>query len=43
VGHVARIGENRNTYKNLVGKAAGKRPPGRRRRSWEDNISMDLE
>jgi hypothetical protein len=33
-GHVARIGERRNTYRVLVGKPEGKRPMGRSRRRW---------
>jgi hypothetical protein len=41
-GHVARMGEKRNLYKLLVGKPEGKRPLGRRRRRWIDNIKMDL-
>ncbi|KAJ4429835.1 hypothetical protein ANN_22039 [Periplaneta americana] len=41
-GHVARMGESRNAYKVLVGRAEGKRPLGRPRRRWEDNIKMDL-
>jgi hypothetical protein len=41
-GHVARMGEKRNTYKILVGKPEGKRPFGRPRRRWVDNIKMDL-
>jgi hypothetical protein len=40
--HVARIGENRNAYKILVGMAEGKRPLGRPRRRWVYNIKMDL-
>jgi hypothetical protein len=32
----------RNAYKMLVGKPGGKRPLGRRRRRWEDNIKMDV-
>jgi hypothetical protein len=40
-GHVARIGEN-NAYRILVGKPEGKRPLGRPRRKWVDNIKMDL-
>jgi hypothetical protein len=40
--HVARIGEKRNSYKLLVGKPEGKRPLGRPRRRWVDNIRMDL-
>jgi hypothetical protein len=42
VGHVARMGEGRGVYRVLVGKPEGKRPPGRPRRRWEDNIKMDL-
>jgi hypothetical protein len=41
-GHVARMGEKGNIYRNLVGKPEGKRPVGRHRRRWEDNIKMDL-
>jgi hypothetical protein len=41
-GHVARMGEKRNVYRLLVGKAKGKRPLGRPRRGWIDNIKMDL-
>jgi hypothetical protein len=41
-GHVARIGETRNAYRILVGKPEGKRPVGRPRRRWVDNIEMDL-
>jgi len=40
--HVARMGERRGVYKVLVGKPEGKRPFGRPRRGWEDNIKMDL-
>jgi hypothetical protein len=39
---VARIGEKRNVYRILVGKPEGKRPLGRRRRGWMDNIKMDI-
>jgi hypothetical protein len=39
---VARMGEERNVYKVLVGKPEGKRPLGRPRRRWEDGIRMDL-
>jgi hypothetical protein len=35
-------GENRNVYRLLVGKPEGKRPLGRPRRMWIDNIKMDL-
>jgi hypothetical protein len=41
-GHVARIGEKKNVYILLVGKPEGKRPLGRPRRRWMDNIKMDL-
>ncbi|KAJ4439386.1 hypothetical protein ANN_07508 [Periplaneta americana] len=41
-GHVARMGKSRNAYRVLVGRPAGKRPLGRPRRRWEDNIKMDL-
>jgi hypothetical protein len=40
--HVARKGEKRNAYRFLVGKPEGKRPLGRPRRRWVDNIRMDL-
>jgi len=42
-GHVARMGEKRGIYRVLVGKPEGKRPLGRPRRRWEDNIKMDLQ
>ncbi|KAJ4431417.1 hypothetical protein ANN_20014 [Periplaneta americana] len=42
VGHVARMGESRNAYRVLVGRPEGKKPLGRPRRRWEDNIKMDL-
>ena len=41
--HVARMEESRSAFKNLTGKPTGKRPLGRPRRRWEDNIRMDLE
>jgi hypothetical protein len=41
-GHVARLGEKRNMYRLLVGKPEGKRPLGRLRRRWMDNIKMRL-
>jgi hypothetical protein len=41
-GHVARMGEGRGVYKVFVGRPEGKRPLGRPRRRWEDNIKMDL-
>ena len=42
-GHVARMGEERGAHRVLVGKPWGKRPLGRPRRRWEDNIKMDLQ
>jgi len=42
-GHVARMGEERGAYRFLVGKPEGKRPLGRPRRRWVDNIRMDLQ
>jgi hypothetical protein len=39
---VARIGENRNVYRLLVGKPEGKRPLGRPRCRWINNIKMDI-
>jgi hypothetical protein len=41
-GHVARVGERRGIYRVLVGTLEGKRPLGRPRYRWEDNIKMDL-
>jgi hypothetical protein len=41
-GQVARMGERSGVYRVLVGKHDGKRPLGRTRRRWEDNINMDL-
>jgi hypothetical protein len=41
-GHVVRMGEKRNAYWLLVGKPEGRRPLGRPRRRWVDNIRMDL-
>jgi hypothetical protein len=37
------MGERRGVYRILVGKLEGKRPPGRPRRRWEDNIKMGLQ
>ena len=42
-GHVARTGQGRGLHRVLVGKPEGKRPLGRPRRRWEDNIKMDLQ
>jgi hypothetical protein len=41
-GHVARMGEVRGAYNILVKRPEGRRPLGRPRRRWEDNIKMDL-
>jgi hypothetical protein len=41
-GHIARMGQTRNAYGILVGKPDVKRPFGRRRCSWVDNIKIDL-
>jgi hypothetical protein len=41
-GHAARMGEKWSVYRLLVGKPEGKRPLGRPRRRWVDNIRMDL-
>jgi hypothetical protein len=41
-GHVARMGEERGVHRVWVGKPEGKRPLGRPRRRWEDNIKMDV-
>jgi len=42
-GHVARMCEESGAYRVLVGKLEGKRPLGRPRRRWADNIRMDLQ
>ena len=42
-GHVARMGEGRGVHRVLVGKPEGKRPLGKPRRRWEDNVTMDLQ
>jgi hypothetical protein len=39
---VARMGEKRNVYRLLVGEPEGKRPLGRSRRRWIDNIKLDI-
>jgi hypothetical protein len=41
-GHVAHMGEERGSYRVLVGKPEGRRPLGKPRRRWVDNIRMDL-
>jgi hypothetical protein len=42
VGHVTRMGIEKEVYMLLMGKPEGRRPLGRPRRGWLDNISMDL-
>ena len=42
-GHVVRMGEERGVYRFLVGKPEGRRPLGRPRHRWVDNIMMDLQ
>jgi hypothetical protein len=42
-GHVARMGEGRGAYRILVGRPGGRRPLGRPRLRWEDNIKMDIQ
>ena len=42
-GHVARMGGEKGVYRVLVGKPEGRRPLGRPRHRWVDNISMDLQ
>jgi len=42
-GHVARMGEGIVVYRVLMGKPEGKRPMGRPKRRWENNIKMDLQ
>ena len=42
-GHVAHMGEESGVYRVLVGKPGGKRPLGRPRHTWVDNITMDLQ
>ena len=42
-GHIESMGERRVVYRVLVGKPEGKRPLGRPRRRWEDNIKLNLQ
>ena len=42
-GHVARMGKSGGVYRGLLGKPEGKKPLGRHRHRWEDNIKMDLQ
>jgi len=37
------MGDSKGAYRNLLGRPEGKRPLGRHRRGWEDNIKMDLQ
>jgi hypothetical protein len=41
-GYIARVGERRYAYKDLVGRPEGRKPLGRARGRWEDNIKMHL-
>ena len=43
MGYAAHMGERKGVYRVLVGKPEGKRPLGRPRHRWEDNIQMDLQ
>jgi len=42
-GHVTRMGEERVVYRVFLGKPEGRRPMGRPRRRWVENIKMDLQ
>ena len=42
-GHVVRMGEGRGVHRVLVGKPEGKKPLGRPRHSWEENVKMELQ
>jgi hypothetical protein len=42
-GHVERMGERKGAYRILVGRPEGRRPLGRSRHRWEDNIKKDLQ
>jgi hypothetical protein len=42
-GHVACMGDRRGAYRGLVSRSEGKRPLGRPRHRWKDNIKMDLQ
>jgi len=42
-GHMARMGQGRGVHRVLMGKPEGKKPLGKSRRRWEDNIKMDLQ
>ena len=43
IGHIARMEEGRSAFKILTGKPTRKRPLGRPKRRWQDNIRMDLK
>jgi hypothetical protein len=43
MGYVARMGERRSAYRVLVGRSEERRPLGRPRHGWEDNIKMDFQ
>jgi hypothetical protein len=43
VGHVALMEKGKGVYRVLVGRTEGKRPPGRPRNRWKDNIKMDFK
>ena len=43
VEHVARMEEGRSAFKIITGKPTGKRPQGRPRRRWDDNVRMDIK
>jgi hypothetical protein len=43
VGHIARMGERRGAYRLLVEKSEGRRPLGRPKYRWENNIKIDLQ
>jgi hypothetical protein len=43
MGHIARMGERKWAYRILAGRPEGRRPLGKQRRRWEDNIKMDLQ
>jgi len=43
VGHVACVGERTGVYRVLLEKPEGKRPLGRSRHRWDDNIKMDIQ
>jgi hypothetical protein len=42
-GNIVRTGERKGVYRVLVENAEGKRPLGRQRRRWENNIKMDIQ